>query len=90
MNLAKFSCSRGRAKMSGKGKKLGRIQKQVRLQLKLFRERHPDWKQYEKQMGEIAASADNFAKGDPMDVYLEKLYRAAKAMDKKKVEIANA
>lgn len=67
--------------------------RQVKRAMKNFEKRHPDWKQYEVKMAELAIEMNKEGaplghQHLPMDVLLEKCYQAAKEMAKPLVEIA--
>lgn len=61
--------------------------RQVRKALKELDRIDPDWRRYEKQMNDLAASMG--PNGDPINVFLMRLYNAVKEMDKPLVELAN-
>ena len=62
--------------------------RQVRKAIKVLDSIDPEWRKYEQQMNELAKTVTPM--GDPIDVFLLRLYNVAKAMDKPLVEIANA
>ena len=62
--------------------------RQVKKAFKALDKIDADWRRYEVKMNKLAPKIK--ADGEPIDLFLLRLYNAAKEMDKPLVELANA